>query len=265
MKKGKASDNKNEYKKAFECHQKAAQKGVADSHNSLGLLYQDGMGVERDSGKAMYHFQRAIELDSGKEKFKQMQMNGIYYLPVFPHATLNLGILYYKQNKKKEGLYMMVLSALAEHEPAVTWLKKLGVSDEKLESLKKSGFLDEAMNSLMNKQDEKQSSSAFPVDSELKQEPKTLFSLLGNLSNLLSLRSDWSITSAGIAWCYISADEAENIKKRNIAPMCIRVTQGNKRKILFLETASPEAIEKICLNLKIETEREENLSRVALK
>ncbi len=252
-KKGKPSNNKNEYKKSFECHQKAAQKGVADSHNSLGLLYQDGMGVERDSGKAMYHFQRAIELDSGKEKFKQMQMNGIYYLPVFPHATLNLGILYYKQNKKKEGLYMMVLSALAEHEPAITFLKDMGISDQKLELLK------------MSIQDEKQTLSELSVDSELKQEPKTLLSLLGNLSSLLSLRCDWKITSAGIAWCYIHADEAENVKKRNIAPLRIRVTQGDKRKILFLENASPEVIEKICLNLKIETERQENLSRVALK
>ena len=50
---------KGEYNSAFEYFTKAAGLGDADAHNNLSILYQNGLGVEKDEGKENYHLEIA--------------------------------------------------------------------------------------------------------------------------------------------------------------------------------------------------------------
>ncbi len=52
-----------DYEKAAEYFQLAADQGDGKAFNNLGLLYQYGIGVEQDIGKAVENYERAGELD----------------------------------------------------------------------------------------------------------------------------------------------------------------------------------------------------------
>ena len=47
------------HSRAFEYYTKAAELGDADAHYNLSLLYHDGLGVEQDIGKDIYHLEEA--------------------------------------------------------------------------------------------------------------------------------------------------------------------------------------------------------------
>ena len=49
------------YKKAIELYQKAADQGFAQAHSNLGLLYEHGNGVEQNYQKAVEHCQKAAD------------------------------------------------------------------------------------------------------------------------------------------------------------------------------------------------------------
>jgi TPR repeat protein len=50
---------KEEYGKALEYWTMAAELGDADAHCCLATLYHDGLGVENDMKKAVYHYEQA--------------------------------------------------------------------------------------------------------------------------------------------------------------------------------------------------------------
>ena len=50
---------KGEYQIAFEYWSKAAELGVAQAHFHLAVLYQEGVGVEKDEGKEIHHLEEA--------------------------------------------------------------------------------------------------------------------------------------------------------------------------------------------------------------
>lgn len=56
-------ENKN-YKKALAMLQKAADQGVSDAYNILGILYDNGQGVKKNAGKAVELFGKAAEMNS---------------------------------------------------------------------------------------------------------------------------------------------------------------------------------------------------------
>ena len=51
--------DKGEYRSAFEYWTKAAKLGSADAHCKLGVLYDEGHGVEKDREKKIFHFEEA--------------------------------------------------------------------------------------------------------------------------------------------------------------------------------------------------------------
>eukprot|EP00985_Skeletonema_marinoi_P012773 scaffold6259_cov75-Skeletonema_marinoi.AAC.1 len=51
--------NKGDYVRAFEHYLKAAELGDVDAHLKLADLYRNGLGVEKDRGKEMYHLEEA--------------------------------------------------------------------------------------------------------------------------------------------------------------------------------------------------------------
>ena len=52
---------KQDYFKAFEWYQKAAEQGNADAQCFLGFMYQYGQGVKQDYFKAVEWYQKAAE------------------------------------------------------------------------------------------------------------------------------------------------------------------------------------------------------------
>ena len=56
---GKKHHNTGDYGKAFEYWTKAAELGGVDAHGCLGLMHGDGNGVEKDTKKAVYHWEQA--------------------------------------------------------------------------------------------------------------------------------------------------------------------------------------------------------------
>jgi hypothetical protein len=56
---GKQHENEGDSAKAFEYYTKAAELGDVGAYFRLGCLYDDGDGVEKDTKKALYHFEHA--------------------------------------------------------------------------------------------------------------------------------------------------------------------------------------------------------------
>ncbi|WP_162984147.1 tetratricopeptide repeat protein, partial [Helicobacter felis] len=59
-----------DYQKAIEYYQKAADMGHAVAFLALGVLYENGQGVAQDYDKARRYFQKAVEI--GDEEVKQL-------------------------------------------------------------------------------------------------------------------------------------------------------------------------------------------------
>lgn len=58
--KGIECKNEGDYDSAVEYFIKAAENGDSDAHLQLGGMYYDGeLGVEKDDGKAVYHWEKA--------------------------------------------------------------------------------------------------------------------------------------------------------------------------------------------------------------
>ena len=60
---------KQDYFKAVEWIQKAAEQGNAEAQNKLGFMYEKGQGVEQDYIKAVEWYQRAAEQGHAEAQF----------------------------------------------------------------------------------------------------------------------------------------------------------------------------------------------------
>ena len=56
---GKQHAEKGDYMKAFEYYTKAAELGDVEAFHCLGLMYNEGRGVQKDMKKAIHHFEQA--------------------------------------------------------------------------------------------------------------------------------------------------------------------------------------------------------------
>ena len=66
------------YNRALECFLKAAEAGVSDAMNYLGIMYKNGNGVMKNSRTAADWYYRALKAD-----------------PKNAYAAHNLGVMYY--------------------------------------------------------------------------------------------------------------------------------------------------------------------------
>ena len=55
------SNAEQDYKKAIECFERAAEKGFSMALNQLGICYYKGLGTEKDEPKAVECFIKATE------------------------------------------------------------------------------------------------------------------------------------------------------------------------------------------------------------
>jgi len=51
--------DKGDYSSAFEYYTRAAELGEMEAHYNLSCMYRDGLGVEKDKGKEIYHLEEA--------------------------------------------------------------------------------------------------------------------------------------------------------------------------------------------------------------
>lgn len=110
------------YEKAFIYHQQASQAGSANGYNQLGLLYRSGRGVKKDIVQSIECFNEAMRL--------RMDIEGLCYSYVFPHAAYNLAVLYWYGDEnfeadKRQAILLFDKSAEAGHEEAKIVLKGL--------------------------------------------------------------------------------------------------------------------------------------------
>eukprot|EP00577_Skeletonema_sp_RCC1716_P020817 CAMPEP_0113394886 /NCGR_PEP_ID=MMETSP0013_2-20120614/12820_1 /TAXON_ID=2843 ORGANISM="Skeletonema costatum, Strain 1716" /NCGR_SAMPLE_ID=MMETSP0013_2 /ASSEMBLY_ACC=CAM_ASM_000158 /LENGTH=302 /DNA_ID=CAMNT_0000278901 /DNA_START=80 /DNA_END=988 /DNA_ORIENTATION=- /assembly_acc=CAM_ASM_000158 len=56
---GRDQYNKGDYRSAVEMYTKAAELGDITGHHSLSCMYRNGLGVEKDRGKEIYHLEEA--------------------------------------------------------------------------------------------------------------------------------------------------------------------------------------------------------------
>ena len=60
---------KQDYIKAVEWYQRAAEQGVADAQYNLGVMYYNGQGVKQDYIKAVEWYQKAAEQGHAEAQF----------------------------------------------------------------------------------------------------------------------------------------------------------------------------------------------------
>ena len=67
---------KQDYFKAVEWYQKAAEQGLAHAQYNLGVMYEEGRGVKQDYIKAVEWWQKAAEQG---HSYAQNNLGNMYY------------------------------------------------------------------------------------------------------------------------------------------------------------------------------------------
>ena len=222
-----------DFAKAFECYQKAAYLNDANSCSQLGLLYRQGKGVGQDLDQAILCFYKAMELDSGDEKFKQY--DGIHYIPIFPHAAFNMGSLFWHGDAKlkvvpneKIAIAWFILAADNGHKEANEVLQQLNINntDTLYQKIMASGFW----------------KPAAIKQNQLNTDPKLqIKSQLDGLSSLLKIKVEWHITKDNNAWCYIDAKDIAKLTNISLAPFMLKKTKDG-RQILVAENITLQSV-----------------------
>ena len=124
MKKGLAFERERQYEAAARCYRQAAEQGLSEAQNNLGVLYKDGQGVGQDYGAAAHWFRLAAEQDNtlaqlnlgwlyhaGKGVSQHSDSARYWYLRAatkgHTSAQLNLGILCLQQQDTAVGIYWL--------------------------------------------------------------------------------------------------------------------------------------------------------------
>ena len=81
-----------DYDDAFEYFTKAAELGFAEAHKSLGVMYRDGEGVEKDEEKEVYHLEKAAICGN-------------------PEARHNLAIIEYDNGNIERSVEHLIIAA----------------------------------------------------------------------------------------------------------------------------------------------------------
>lgn len=89
-----------DYNKAFLWFQRGIGQGDRESHNGIGIMYRDGLGVSKDAQKAFSHFQTAASADHpealvnlGKHYFRESLLQTQSATADSPHADRNEPVL----------------------------------------------------------------------------------------------------------------------------------------------------------------------------
>ena len=118
MKVGLAFDKEENYEEAVLWYRKAAEQGVSEAQNNLGVMYKDGQGVKQDFKEAARWFLLAALQDN---TLAQLNLGWLY------HA--GLGILNLQQEDTIAAIHCLQQAAQQGNEGALRILQRLNVAD----------------------------------------------------------------------------------------------------------------------------------------
>jgi TPR repeat protein len=98
-------DLRQDYKKSFELWTRAAELGSSKAHNELFLAYSEGLGVEKDTKKAIHHYELAAM--AGHEE-----------------ARFSLGFIEYESGNMERAMKHWVISASAGDGESMPLIKR---------------------------------------------------------------------------------------------------------------------------------------------
>jgi len=144
LKIGLAFDKEQNFEKAVCWYKKAAEQGLSEAQNNLGVMYKDGQGVKQDYQEAARWFMLAAGQDS---KLAQLNLGWLYHAGKgvsqnadsarywyllsatkgHAPAQLNMGILCLQQCDTAVGIYWLKKAAEQGSERAQRVLKIIGV------------------------------------------------------------------------------------------------------------------------------------------
>lgn len=142
MKVGLAFDKEENHEEAARWYRKAAEQGVSEAQNNLGVMYKDGQGVKQDFKEAAHWFLLAAQQDN---TFAQLNLGWLYHAgkglrqnadsarywyskaAQKGHATahLNLGILYLQQKDTITAIHCLQQAAQRGNEGAQRILQRI--------------------------------------------------------------------------------------------------------------------------------------------
>jgi hypothetical protein len=142
MKVGLACDLEEEYEEAARWYRMAAEQGVSEAQNNLGVMYKDGQGVDQDYAEAARWFRMAALQDNmlaqmnlgwmyhaGKGVRQDADSARYWYLLAadkgHASAQLNLGILCLQQADTAAAVQWLQQAAEQGNSGAERILKKL--------------------------------------------------------------------------------------------------------------------------------------------
>lgn len=145
MKMGLAFDRERHYEEAAVWYRKAAEQGLSEAQNNLGVLYKDGQGVAQDYEEAARWFLLAAQQDN---TLAQLNLGWLYHAGKGVHqdadsayywylmaatkghapAQLNLGILCLQQQDTAVGIYWLRQAVQQGSEGARRVLQVIGDS-----------------------------------------------------------------------------------------------------------------------------------------
>ena len=128
MKVGLAFDKEENYEDAALWYKKAAEQGLAEAQNNLGVMYKDGQGVKQDFKEAARWFRLAAQQDNtlaqlnlgwlyhaGKGVCQDADSACFWYSKAAQKghdtAQLNLGILYLQQKDTTTAIHWLQQAA----------------------------------------------------------------------------------------------------------------------------------------------------------
>lgn len=140
-------DRKGQYEKAAEWYRKAAEQGLSEAQNNLGVMYKDGQGVKKDYQEAVRWFQLAARQGNvlaqsnlgwmyqrGRGVAQDYDSARYWYTQAAQqdHAAAqnNLGVMY------RDGLGLLPDTATARYWFEKAALKNLPQAQHNLEQLK---------------------------------------------------------------------------------------------------------------------------------
>ena len=95
---------KQDIRKAFELMQKAAELGLSSAHYTLGMMYSQGLGVEKNKEKGIHHYRLAA-------------IGGDLY------ARYNLGVYAFKAENPQLAVKHWTIAAEAGYDKALDQIK----------------------------------------------------------------------------------------------------------------------------------------------
>ena len=142
MKVGLAFDKEENYEDAALWYKKAAEQGMSEAQNNLGVMYKDGQGVKQDFKEAARWFRLAAQQDN---TLAQLNLGWLYHAGKGVHqdadsacfwyskaaqkghatAQLNLGILFLQQKDTTTAIHWLQQAAQKGNGGAQRILRKI--------------------------------------------------------------------------------------------------------------------------------------------